>query len=625
MLPLPGMPSGPIPVLVVSSWYPSTLDPVAGRFVADQVRTLAERGIVAPAVVSFDPADLIGSGPIRARIAGALAAHVRASVTSSRPVFVPGSGAGAGVPVARLAITSGRYREAGQTHALAARLAALEALAERWSSGVERVVPRPAAVHAHTVYPDGAAAARLAQVLGAPLVLTEHASTVERLVAAPDVRAAYLATVGAARHLIVVSQSLADELIRMMPEVESKVVVIPNGVAMDDFRVGLNAERRAGELLFVGYRKATKGISTLLKAVAMVRAAHPEVTLRLIGGSPSEAIEAGWRRQAAELGISELVSFEGPADRAEVADAMARASLFVHPSPRETFGVVAVEALASGLPVIATDSGGVTEILGEWPGELGAIVAASRPELLAAAIGTALDRRDEVDPARLRAHVEGRYAASTVAGRLEDLYGEAAGNRDERPDPAAGIWAAGAATGAAGAAAERPPTGRIRRIVVALDPARAAQVEDLARRASAADPGAEVSELVLVTSAEVPVTATGTLLVVRTQPGLRISGLADAAVLRSGTAGIGRWAQLLRHPIALARRRGWLGGLEDAAAKAGDAAIRAAISGAAPGGGSPVEIVCADGIDHLAAAAVIAEGIVAPAPGGLRHLADVLA
>jgi teichuronic acid biosynthesis glycosyltransferase TuaC len=605
MLPLAGMPSGPIPVLVVSSWYPSALDPVAGRFVADQVGSLAARGNVSPAVVSFDPADLIGSGAVRARIAGAVAAHVGAAVRTNAAVFLETAAVGPSVPLARLAVPSGRYREAGATHALAARVPALEALGERWTSGRETAVPVPAVIHAHTVYPDGAAAARLAGLLGCPLILTEHSSAVARIVAVPEVRAAYVAAVAAAERLIVVSRSLADELIRDLPEIASRVVVIPNGVAMDEFHPAPIEDRRPGELLFVGYRKATKGIETLLRAVALVRATHPDVSLRLIGGSPTEVLEAGWRRRAEELGIAEIAAFEGPADRAAIASAMARASLFVHPSPRETFGVVAVEALAAGTPVIATDSGGVTEILGPRPDELGAVVAPERPELLSAAIAAALDRRATFDPAALRASVESRFAASFVAERLEALYAEATAGRDHPPRRAT------VPTATAGSVA--------RRVVVALDPARAAEVERLARLL--ADPN-----LTLVTSAEADVSEGAFNATARTRPGVRISGLADAAVLRSGSAGFGRWLQLIRHPVALARRRGWLGGLEDAAATAGDAAIRAAIirAGTDNGDGLP-EIVCADGIDHLAASAAIAEGLARPVPGGLRWLGDALA
>jgi glycosyltransferase involved in cell wall biosynthesis len=610
---MPPTPPDTLQVLVVSSWYPSASDPVAGRFVADQVAALHGRGVVVPAVVSFDPADLIGSGPVRARIARAVHTHVGAAVRSTSRLFVPVATTGPGapaIPVARLGIPSGRYREAGPTHARAARVPALEALADRWVRGIEADVARPALVHAHTVYPDGAAAARLALGLGCPLILTEHASAVARLIAEPEVRTAYLETVRAAARLIVVSRFLAGELIEAMPEIEPKVVVVPNGIAMDDFRPAPIGERRPDELLFVGYRKATKGISTLLRAVALARDGHPGITLRLIGGSPTGEIEAGWRREASDLGITGAVRFEGPLDRRGVADAMARASLFVHPSPRETFGVVAVEALASGLPVIAADSGGVTEILGERTGELGAVVPPDRPELLAAAIGAALDRRPAFDPAALRASVEARFAAATVAASLEGIYAEAT--------------AAAAPSGEAPerfASEERPA----RRVVVALDPTRAAEA---ARLGAGVEPSGTAPAL--VTTADWIDQGSAFGHVVRLPDGVRISGLADSAVLRSGRGGVGRWLQLLRHPIALARRRGWLGGVERAASSAGDRAIREAIrlvsEGAAGSAASgPVELVCADGVDHLAAAAVIEEGLARPAPGGVRWLGDVLA
>ncbi len=592
-------------MLVVSSWFPSALDPVAGRFVADQIVALAARGNVDPAVVSFDPAELIGSGPVRARIANVIASHVRSAAHAREPLFVGVRVAGGVVPVARLGIPSGRYREVGATHARAARIPALEALAERWVRGIEADVPRPALIHAHTVYPDGAAAAHLARRLACPLVLTEHASAVGRLIASPEVRAAYLETVRMAERLIVVSRVLADELIQAMPEIEPKVVVIPNGVDLGAFRPVSIDQRQRNELLFVGYRKPSKGISTLLRALPLVLQRHPDVRLRLIGGSPTDEIEAGWHREATSLRIDHAVTFQGPADRSVVADAMARASLFVHPSPRETFGVVAVEALASGLPVVATDSGGVTEILGEHPDELGAIVAPDRPDLLAAAIITALERRDEFDPATLRLAAAGRFDVAIVAERLEAVYQAAsvggspiAPNRERSP----------------------APEPRVHHVVVALDSVRAAEAGRLAL--GAARPDARMA-LVTTTASQVPDGAFEH--VVRLPEGIRLSGLADAAVLRSGRGGLSRWLQLVRHPVALARRRGWLGGLEDATTGAGDGAIREAIR--LIGTVEPpdaIELICLDGVDHLAADAVIREGLARPWAGGVRRLGDVL-
>jgi hypothetical protein len=112
--------------------------------------------------------------------------------------------------------------------------------------------------------------------------------------------------------------------------------------------------------------------------------------------------------------------------------------------------------------------------------------------------------------------------------------------------------------------------------------------------------------------------------VVRLPDDVRISGLADSAVLRSGRGGLGRWLPLLRHPIALARRRGWLGGIERAATTAGDVAIRAAIQLDGGPEAGEIQLVCCDGVDHLAAAAVIVEGLARPAPGGIRWLGDAL-
>jgi hypothetical protein len=133
---------------------------------------------------------------------------------------------------------------------------------------------------------------------------------------------------------------------------------MPNAVAVDEFGPPSASDRVPDQLLFVGYLKESKGIETLLRATAVARSLRPSVTLRLIGRAPEPATGERWRRLAVELGLEDAVTFEGAADRQGIAAAMREAALFVHPSPRETFGVVAVEALASGLPVVATDSGG---------------------------------------------------------------------------------------------------------------------------------------------------------------------------------------------------------------------------------------------------------------------------
>src|SRR5262249_39308405 len=159
----------------------------------------------------------------------------------------------------------------------------------------------------------------------------------------------------------------AAELRRDLPDAAAKIAVIPNAVDVDAFQLVGPGGRDPDELLFVGFRKASKGIERLLRAFALARTRRPALHLTLIGSAPTDREEAAWVARAAELGIADAVRFEPTAGRAAIASAMARAGLLVHPSPRETFGIVAAEALASGLPVVATRSGGVDEILAPDP------------------------------------------------------------------------------------------------------------------------------------------------------------------------------------------------------------------------------------------------------------------
>ncbi len=178
-----------------------------------------------------------------------------------------------------------------------------------------------------------------------------------------------------------------------------------------------------GELLWVGGRKASKGIDVLLAAFARLHASRPDLRLRLIGRAPSETEEARCRALARDLGIAGAVAFEGHASRPEVAAAMARAAVFVHPSPTETFGVVAAEALAAGLPVAATPSGGVEEVVGH-DGRFGVIADDLGAEALAVAVARILDDPTRFDAREMRASVIDRYGPDAVAGRLRDCYAE---------------------------------------------------------------------------------------------------------------------------------------------------------------------------------------------------------
>ena len=443
---------------------------------------------------------------------------------------------------------------------------------------------------------------RLRDRLNAPLFVTEHASFVSRQVTEPAVRERYAAVLVRAERLFAVSAMLADELRGLFPEHAGRIEVLPNAVPVDRFPLAAAADRRPDELLFVGYRKASKGIETLLRATALAHERRPSIRLRLVGSNADADEERGWHELVASLGIADVVAFEESRDRAGIAAAMARASLFVHPSPRETFGVVAVEALATGLPVVATDSGGVTEILGPEPERLGALVPPNDPTVLGEAILATLDRRDEFDAAELRAAVVRRFGAAYVAERLLAEYRQA--------------LSGGAPTVGIRVAAGGPPPGGIGPVVVVcLD--RESAESRLAKLPEALRP-----EITLITAAErgePQLSEVGRVVEVTIEATWRTAG--DRGSLRRRPGMLGRLARLATDPRGtINRRRGQHAGAEAALAPATDA-LRALAAEATTG---PIEVIAIDGHDHLATEPVVRAGLARRWPGGLRRLADLV-
>ncbi len=593
-------PGSPPEVLVVG-WYPSADAISAGRFIADQAAALAASGRARPTVVAFDNAAVRGPGWLRDLQASAVANDVQRGLAAFGPFVRHGANGPASVPLARLSIANGRTPATGPEHRGVHEVAAVEALLDsvegrRWDL-----------VHGHVGYPEGWAASVAARRLGVRLVITEHASYLGALLSEPILRDRYRETLLGAARVIAVSATLAAEVELIVPELAGRIVVIPNAVAVEDFAPS-SAPRVGGELLFVGGRVASKGIETLLRAFAVAHRERPATTLRLVGPPAPLTGDAPWRELAAQLGIADVVRFDGPADRGGVAAAMARADLFVHPSPRETFGVVAVEALAAGLPVVATASGGVDEILAPDPSAVGAIAPPNEPEALGAAIVATLDRRTTFDPSRLRAHVADRFGADRVAGRLSDLYGEVVISR-----------ARGGAT-----SPERPPARLPGRTIVVGFP----RLE--LDRAVERFPRNMFDGVAIVTTEGDGALPAATR--VRVAPG--------AATVRS-VAELLNWGPLARGIRARVARR-FRRAIGRAAPSAADpsvglaervlADLRSALAaelpdpdGSAGPGGEPPLLVCLTGIDHLVAAPFVSSGRATIAPGGLRWLADVRA
>jgi glycogen(starch) synthase len=590
---------GALDVLVVASWFPSYDDPAKGRFVADQVDALSATGVARASVITFDPARLTGGAAARGRQAEVVLEAGLEDARRASPLFLAGlPGLHRDVAVARLTIPEGLTQAAGRAHGAAHRAALLTATADRLRG--DGSAPR-CVVHAHTGYPDGAAAIALADRLEAPLFVTEHASFVSRQLTEPAIRERYAAVLARAERVFAVSEMLASELRAAFPDEAGRIAVLPNAVPVETFPLAPTDARRPDELLFVGYRKASKGMETLFRAFALAHARRPSLRLRLVGSNADAAEERGWHDLVASLGVADAVTFEEPRDRAGIAEAMAQAGLFVHPSPRETFGVVAVEALATGLPVVAADSGGVTEILGAEPDRLGALVPPNDPQALADAILATLDRREAFDAAELRASVVRRFGSAYVAERLFAEYRQALAEM-----PASGRLSVPADT-LPGVAAG---SGRV--VVVALDREQAAL--RLARLPDELRP--RVGLVTAVEPSTVSVPAVGRIVEVAVEPTWR--PVADPGAIRRRRGTVGRIARLMTDPRGTINRRR---GRETSAGDGLGPATEAVRSLASDGS---IEVIAIDGHDHLAIEPLVRGGTIGRSDGGLRRFVDLL-
>jgi len=205
---------------------------------------------------------------------------------------------------------------------------------------------------------------------------------------------------------------------------KQKTVAIPPGIDIERFAPA-TGRREEGVVFFLSvldrYRYY-KGLEYLLRALPRVRERIPAVKLVVGGDGP---LKESYRQLAADLGIADSVEFPGRIPDESLAATFNRASLFVLPSTtsaQEGFGIVLAEAMACGIPVVATTAVGMADAVREH--RAGIVVEPQDAEALAQAMLTILsDRWLQGELGRNgRALVEQRYSTSVVLSRYLELY-----------------------------------------------------------------------------------------------------------------------------------------------------------------------------------------------------------
>jgi glycosyltransferase involved in cell wall biosynthesis len=278
-------------------------------------------------------------------------------------------------------------------------------------------------VHSHTAFLDGGAGAYLAQRFGVPLIITEHTGPFTALTEQPAMRRQTERALNRADLVLAVSDFLRGQMMREVRiEEPRRLQVLGNGYSPEIFNLADPLPDTGSEIraLWIGGFLPVKQPFMLIEAFARARAREPRLTLSMVGYG---VLEEQVRARVAALGLEEAVRFHPSASRHGIAGHLQGHHFLVVSSETETFGLVVIEALGRGRPVLTTRCGGPEETVRDQ--SRGEIVENS-VEGLADGFVRMASRLGEFVPAVLSQYARDNYGFDLIANRLKTIYEGAA-------------------------------------------------------------------------------------------------------------------------------------------------------------------------------------------------------
>jgi glycosyltransferase involved in cell wall biosynthesis len=302
---------------------------------------------------------------------------------------------------------------------------------QKWAAGTARLYKRyekefgkPDLILTHSVTWAGFAASLINKLYGIPYVVVEHRSffvwSTEK--ARNMVKPYYLPFFEEAyrncSRLVLVSESLLTGLKELLPWIEEKTLTIPNMIREDMFMPpSVVRNRDPFVFLWAGRLEHVKGVDLLIEAAQILKERGTNnFFIRLAGkGSLQNELE----KQAREAGVSDVFTFLGRISREEMQKEMQMAACFVLPTRYEAFGAVLIEAMATGLPVIATRSGGPDALVNN---DNGILIDTENAEQLAGAMEDMMHRINEFSEQKIRKQTMERYGQHSVMKQYNELF-----------------------------------------------------------------------------------------------------------------------------------------------------------------------------------------------------------
>lgn len=275
----------------------------------------------------------------------------------------------------------------------------------------------PDVIHAHIVLPAGAAALHIGKKHNIPVVLTEHTGPFSLHLRTKVCRQLTSQTLLGMDQVIAVSPALRTQITDFEPHV--KVETIGNVIDDNFFAPASFAGERESVFRFLTIAILTeiKGIKYLLEAARMLSKETNQRFELVIGGDGPE--RATLEQQVKNTGMMSYCKFIGALDQDQVRNWINQSDVFILPSLSETFGVVLLEAMMCGKPVIATRCGGPEDLVDE---QSGILVEKANPVALASAMKEMLEGRLSFPPEAVRQSAVERYGQEAFLKKIDHVY-----------------------------------------------------------------------------------------------------------------------------------------------------------------------------------------------------------
>ena len=273
---------------------------------------------------------------------------------------------------------------------------------------------RPDIIHVH-VYDAGGPAVLFGRLNHIPVVVSEHFSSfLRRSLGRLDIFKAWLAFRGA-NLVLPVSHALQRAIENY--GIRARFQVIPNAADTMLFsppptRDGTDMKR----LLFVGQLTQARGVSYLLRALSHLHQTRDDWQLDIVGDGEAKP---EYERLAADLKLCDKVTFHGLKTKSDVAEFMRRAQLLVLSSLCETFSAPAIEALATGIPVLATRCGGPEEFIIR---DVGFLVPAADEHSMCEGLNYMLNNLQSYSSQKISQYAAERFSREVVGAKLHAVY-----------------------------------------------------------------------------------------------------------------------------------------------------------------------------------------------------------